>query len=134
MRLWSIDFSYLDRKGLLAVWREALLAKAVLSFKTKGYKNHPQLERFKSHSNPLKAINTYLFYIYEESKSRNYNFDLSKIDLSQVDSSIKIKVTKGQLRYEFEHLLRKLQKRDHQKYLELLNREHVNPIDLLPIP
>lgn len=30
MRLWSIHQSYLDRQGLLAVWREGLLAQGVL--------------------------------------------------------------------------------------------------------
>ena len=54
MRLWSIHPKYLDTKGLLAVWREALLAKKVLENKTKGYKNHPQLERFKQQNDPLK--------------------------------------------------------------------------------
>jgi hypothetical protein len=130
MRLWSIDLSYLDRKGLLGVWREALLAKAVLSFKTKGYRSHPQLERFKNHPSPLKSINTYLYHVFQQAQKRNYNFDISKIDLSQVDTSIKLKVTKGQLKYEFQHLLAKLRQRDHQKYLELLNVETVQPNQL----
>ncbi len=46
MRLWSLHPKYLDRQGLLAVWREGLLAQKVLQGKTKGYKNHPQLKRF----------------------------------------------------------------------------------------
>lgn len=127
MRLWSIDFKYLDKKGLVAVWREALLAKAVLSGRTKGYKNHPQLERFKNHLYPLKVINTYLLYIFEEATRRNYVFDLSKIDLSKVDKSIKITVTKGQLQYEFFHLMKKLQQRDPQKHLELLKQVTIQP-------
>jgi hypothetical protein len=41
MRLWSIHPEYLDAKGLVALWREALLAQNVLQCNTKGYKKHP---------------------------------------------------------------------------------------------
>ena len=47
MRLWSIHPVYLDWKGLGANWMEALLAQAVVQGKTKGWRNHPQLNRFK---------------------------------------------------------------------------------------
>ncbi len=56
MRLWSIHPMYLDSKGLVALWREALLAQNVLLEKTKGYKNHPQLIRFRASKNALGAI------------------------------------------------------------------------------
>ena len=119
MRLWSFNPKYLDRAGLLAVWREGLLAQKVLAGKTKGYKNHPQLLRFKAKKNPLGMINNYLFYILEEAKKRQYQFDGSKIKPNS--SKIKIKVTTGQLAYEFQHLLHKLKKRDKQKFQELLS-------------
>ena len=51
MRIWSLHPRYLDAKGLVAVWRETLLAKHVLEGKTKGYKNHPQLNRFREVKN-----------------------------------------------------------------------------------
>ena len=73
MRLWSIHPKYLDCKGLVALWREGLLARNVLAGKTRGYRNHPQLERFRKQKNPKKAINAYLFSVYEESKKRCYN-------------------------------------------------------------
>jgi len=38
MRLWTIHPKYLDAKGLVALWRETLLAKHVLEGKTPGYK------------------------------------------------------------------------------------------------
>ena len=60
MRLWSIHPSYLDVKGLGAAWREALLAQKVLEGLTRGYKNHPQLLRFKQAEDPLSAIGTFL--------------------------------------------------------------------------
>lgn len=74
MRLWSLHPKYLDTKGLLAVWREGLLAKHVLEGKTKGYTEHPQLERFLDAPEPLAAINRFLFCVLEESEKRGYKF------------------------------------------------------------
>ncbi len=75
MRLWSIEFEYFGNKGLVAVWREALLVEKVLDGHTIGYKMHPQLSRFKFYKNPLIAINTYLHYITFESSKQGYAFD-----------------------------------------------------------
>ncbi|MBU0535398.1 MAG: pyrimidine dimer DNA glycosylase/endonuclease V, partial [Nanoarchaeota archaeon] len=75
MRLWSIHPKYLDSKGLVALWREALLARKVLQGKTKGYKSHPQLIRFREFPEPIKAINTYLYQVWKESCKRGYCFD-----------------------------------------------------------
>lgn len=109
MRLWSIHPKYLDRIGLVALWREALLAKKVLEGKTRGYKNHPQLERFKKSGNPTRFINKYLEIIYNEAKIRGYKFDKSKF--KKTGPNKKISITNGQLKYEIEHLLKKLQNR-----------------------
>ncbi|MEM3395896.1 MAG: pyrimidine dimer DNA glycosylase/endonuclease V [Thermoplasmata archaeon] len=114
MRLWSIHPKYLDRIGLLAVWREGLLAKKVLEGKTRGYRQHPQLIRFKNHKNPILAINAYLLEIYKEAKRREYNFDEHKIKTANMDE--KIPVTSGQIAFELEHLLKKLIVRDTEKY------------------
>lgn len=59
MRLWSLHPKYLDTIGLVALWREALLAKHVLAGLTKGYKNHSQLTRFKKVKFPLGCINQF---------------------------------------------------------------------------
>jgi len=131
MRLWSISPKYLDCKGLVALWREALLAKKVIEEKTKGYKSHPQLERFKRHSNPRGAINTYLKLINEEAKRRGYNFNPSKI--GKIFTKIKIPVTKGQLEYEFEHLKSKLLTRDKEKYFKLSKRKRILPNKLFKV-
>ncbi|WP_396134581.1 pyrimidine dimer DNA glycosylase/endonuclease V [Cellulomonas sp. ATA003] len=48
MRIWSVHPRYLDRQGLTAGWREGLLAQKVLTGTTKGYRNHPQLRRFRA--------------------------------------------------------------------------------------
>ncbi|MEM3841105.1 MAG: pyrimidine dimer DNA glycosylase/endonuclease V [Candidatus Micrarchaeaceae archaeon] len=112
MRLWSIDFSYLDSKGLTACWRESLLARAVLEGKTEGYRNHPQLQRFRMQENPIVAINTYLHYLYAESASRGFVFNPNKIKEELVDIRLKIPVTRGQLLYEFGRIKEKLSARD----------------------
>lgn len=114
MRLWSIHPSYLDAKGLVALWREALLAKAVLEGKTKGYKNHSQLVRFKAMPDPILAINQYLREVWIESKCRGYKFDVTKITAGGEQQSTT--VTTGQLAYEYMHLQNKLQTRDINKY------------------
>lgn len=113
MRLWSIHPEYLDRAGLLALWREALLAQAVLREQTKGYRNHPQLERFRGHSRPQAALAAYLQSVWEEAARRGYHFDQTKIGpLSKVSS---IPVTQGQLEYEWCWLRRKLESRDPER-------------------
>lgn len=118
MRIWSIHPKYIDPKGLVALWRETLLAKNVLEGKTIGYRNHPQLIRFKMTQNPLNAINFYLQHVWIEANSRNYNFDETKfMDLENIDL---ITVNKGQLEFERNHLLKKLIIRDKEKHSELL--------------
>lgn len=128
MRLWSIHPEYLDRKGFLGVWREGLLAKKVLEGKTKGYKNHPQLTRFKKYKKPLLAINTYLTQIYNEGRKRGYKLDKNKIEFINLKKIMF--VSSKQVEFEFKHLLKKLKLRDRKKYKELLlvKKPKVNPI------
>lgn len=110
MRLWSLHPHYLDVKGLLAVWREGLLARHVLAGKTVGYRNHPQLRRFREAASPLDAIDCYLAEILREAERRNYSFDREKIGRNI--PPVTLPVTAGQLAYERSHLLRKLAVRD----------------------
>ncbi|WP_288005007.1 pyrimidine dimer DNA glycosylase/endonuclease V [Thermofilum sp.] len=112
MRLWSIHPKYLDPIGIVALWRESLLARKVLEGSTKGYKSHPQLYRFKSHPQPLRAINTYLYYVWQEARARGYQFQENKIAWSLVDASISLPVSSGQLVYEVNLLLYKLSQRN----------------------
>lgn len=110
MRLWSIHPKLLDKAGLGAVWREGLLARAVLNNQTKGYKSHPQLQRFRQpNSNPLELIDSYLHVICDEADRRHYKYDRSK--LKYFPFTQLIHVTQGQVEYEFQHLQRKLQER-----------------------
>ena len=125
MRLWSIAPKYLDTKGLVAVWREGLLAKHVLEGKTKGYKNHPQLNRFKQSKNPLALINLYLIAVCQEATQRTYHFDASKLNWDF--PLFQITVTQGQIDYEYQHLLKKLEHRDHKKYLHIKNTPNILP-------
>ncbi|MBN1252127.1 MAG: hypothetical protein JXR51_06365 [Bacteroidales bacterium] len=123
MRIWSIHPKYLDVKGLVALWRETLLAKNVLEGNTKGYKNHPQLKRFKNSENALNSINQYLKTVYEEAIIRGYNFNKNKFNTNIEKTTIT--VTTGQIKYEFEHLLKKLQKREPEKFQKLSNETKI---------
>ncbi len=127
MRLWSIHPQYLDAKGLVALWRETLLAKNVLQGNTRGYKNHPQLKRFQALSSPVDAIMQYLSEVYTEATARGYQFDASKFTLPS--NTIIIPVTAGQVAYERQHLLTKLQLRapEHYEKLKHLKQFHTHP-------
>jgi hypothetical protein len=117
LRIWTLHPKYLDPQGLVALWREALLAKAVLRGETKGYRHHPQLERFKSHSSPRSAINAYLASVLDEADRRGYSFDRSKV--GSVRSRARIRATSGQLDHEWRHLMAKLRKRSPARRREL---------------
>lgn len=106
MRLWSLHPKYLDPQGLVALWREALLARAVLRGETRGYTRHPQLERFQAHPRPRRAINAYLAGVHAEATRRGYRFDRSK--LGPAGTVEPIAVATGQLAHEWNHLLAKL--------------------------
>jgi hypothetical protein len=114
MRLWSLHPSLLDQKGLVALWREALLAQKVLQGKTKGYRSHPQLHRFKKSRAPLTTISAYLWAVHEEASRRGYSFDQTKIARKRQPKALT--VTQGQLEFEFRHLKRKLRLRDPERY------------------
>ena len=114
MRLWTLHPRYLDAKGLVAAWREALLAQKVLSGLTRGYRNHPQLARFRSHKRPVPAIAAFLAGIAEEAQRRGYRFDDSKISPRRLRT--RIDETRGQLRFEQKHLRAKLRTRSPAHY------------------
>ena len=125
MRLWSIHPRYLDRIGLVALWRESLLAQKVLQGETTGYRNHPQLRRFTNHPHPRRAIIHYLIGVWEEGRRRGYHFDKAKIDEAGVKEIAKIPVTTGQLRYELNHLRVKVEERDPAQYRQLLSLHEI---------
>lgn len=125
MRFWSIHPSYLDGKGLVALWRETLLAQKVLRGETVGYKNHPQLIRFKNTSTPTRAIARYLIEVAKEADLRNYNFDTTKI--LAPPSSKTIQVTSGQLKYELDHLINKLQQRNPSHLKTISQKKKILP-------
>lgn len=109
MRLWTLHPRYLDTKGLVAAWREALLAQKVLAGATRGYRHHPQLARFQAQDDPLAAIAAFLAGIAEEAKTRDYSFDVAKISRKRLTR--RIPETSGQLLYEWRHLKAKLRVR-----------------------
>ena len=120
MRIWTLHPKYLDPQGLVALWRETLLARAVLRGKTRGYRFHPQLDRFRSTAAPVSAINAYLRAVFVEAASRGYAFDARKI--GPVRASFRIGSTAGQMEFEWRHLMRKLKARNpplHRKWRTL---------------
>jgi hypothetical protein len=125
LRLWSIHPQYLDRMGLVALWRESLLAQRVLKGETKGYRNHPQLRRFSNHLHPQLAIVHYLMGVWEEGHRRGYHFNKAKIGTGGSITIQKIPITEGQLRYELQWLCTKVQRRDPPRYQRLLSVEAV---------
>jgi hypothetical protein len=123
--LWSLHPQYLDTQGLLALWRESLLAQKVLNGHTTGYQYHPQLERFKKHPRPSEALAAYLLSVWKESRRRGYGFNLKKVGARRAKK--KIPVTQGQLQYEFRWLCRKLKKRSPRQYHFLTSKKKVRP-------
>lgn len=129
MRLWSVHPRHLDRQGLVACWREALLAQKVLTGTTSGYRHHPQLVRFRrapgaggprpvpdgavvpglppGGEHPGAAVVTYLHALADEAASRGYAFDRSRV-LGGPDLALRLDVTDGQLGHEWAHLRAKL--------------------------
>jgi hypothetical protein len=128
MRLWSIHPRYLDAKGLVALWREALLAQKVLLGKTRGYTRHSQLTRFRETADPVGAISVYLTHVADEADLRGYHFDRTKISKNQFSG--KISITMGQAEYELSHLAAKLRTRAPSLYPHLRN---LQKIDLHPL-
>jgi hypothetical protein len=120
MRLWSVHPKHLDSKGIVALWREGLLARQVLLGMTQGYRKHPQLERFYAQRNPCAALDSYLSRVLDEAINRGYAFDVSKI---RVRPNCRMTVTEGQLDYEWAHLMKKLKVRDLRRYRELKDQE-----------
>jgi hypothetical protein len=131
MRLWSLHPSYVDAKGLVAWWREGLLARKVLQGLTRGYQHHPQLTRFKEASEPLATIDQYLLAVYLEAAARGYAFTRAKIAPSL--KVPKLVVTTGQLAYEFQHLQHKLKVRDAVRWKQLKSITQPQPHPLFRV-
>lgn len=110
LRIWSLHPKYLDPVGLVALWREGLLAQAVIEGKTKGYSRHPQLIRFKEQLSPLGSIAEYLRAVHCEAVKRRYHFNARKISRSPATG--RLEVTRGQLAFEWSHLMAKLRARN----------------------
>ena len=128
MRLWSLHPKYLDARGLVALWREGLLAQKVLRGQTDGYRHHPQLTRFRDQTSHIGAIAEYLRGVHEESLARGYNFEARKIGRAAGDR--RIPVTRGQVDYEWRHLLAKLARRDpaRRRRLTAVKRPDLHPL------
>ena len=114
MRLWTVHPRYLDGPGLVAAWREGLLAQKVLRGETRGYTRHPQLARFRAQPKPVEVIAAYLDLLAKEAIRRGYVFDVTKISAPRFEG--KLAETRGQLLFEWRHLKRKLRARSPRCY------------------
>ena len=130
MRLWSVHARHLDTVGLVACWREALLAQRVLTGTTRGYRRHAQLERFLPGSAlaaesrgtgpdallgaagpddgwPGDLIVAYLHALADEASARGHSYDVARIAGPRPDVG-PVPVTDGQVAHEWALLSRKL--------------------------
>ena len=135
MRVWSVHPRYLDRQGLVACWRESLLAQAVLAGRTRGYRSHSQLVRFRAAAEPVATIGAYLLVLAEEAGERGYRFDRTRIDRPsaigpQEDGVPRLPVTDGQVAYEWAHLRAKLAVRspDRLPLVDAVDHVEVHPL------
>lgn len=131
MRLWSFHPKYLDSKGLVALWREALLAQAVLKGHTKAYARHPQLVRFRQSGTPIKSIATFLRIVHAEGSRRGFRFTIDKI--GRGGPVERITVTRGQIKYEWDHFMAKLRMRDPQRFFDLKSVRRIDPNPLFKV-
>ncbi len=131
MRIWSLHPKYLDPQGLVALWRETLLAQKVLQGLTKGYRNHPQLLRFAQMEQPLVAIGDYLSEVVEEARERGYNFDASKV--ANRSGKTRMLVTSGQMEFEWTHYLNKTRQRSPAVYERVQQIELPEPHPLFQV-
>ena len=111
MRLWSVHPAQLDRAALVAGWREGLLAQKVLRGLTKGYTQHPQLERFRAMDDPVQAVVTWLHGLADEADERGYSFDRTRVVVGP-DPALRMPLTDGQLAFEWAHLRAKCLERN----------------------
>ena len=125
MRIWSLHPCLLDRRALVACWRETLLAQKVLRGLTRGYTNHSQLIRFRAHPQPLEAVAAYLSGLADDADARGYSFNRALIGAGEsvgkncadkvenpYASVARIPVPLGQLEYELAFLRHKVAGRD----------------------
>jgi hypothetical protein len=131
MRIWSLHPKYLDARGLVALWREGLLAQAVLRGKTRGYVHHPQLVRFREQAGPAGYIAEYLRMVHNEAVIRGYNFASQKIGRSRPSGHLS--VSRGQLAFEWQHLMEKLRARDPARWARLARVKRPQPHPLFRV-
>lgn len=110
MRLWSVHPRYLDRQGLVAGWREGLLAQAVIERSSGGYSRHPQLDRFRASPDPALMLSLFLWGLLDEADTRGYRFAREKI-LGGREPAGRLPVTTGQVDYEWCQLIARMRRR-----------------------
>lgn len=82
----------------------------MLKGQTSGYGHHPQLLRFRETSHPVGFIAEYLRFVRTEAACRGYRFAGGKISRARAPGNLA--VTRGQLQFEWRHLVKKVNVRD----------------------
>ncbi|MBF0272277.1 MAG: DNA lyase [Magnetococcales bacterium] len=131
MRLWSLHPGYLDSAGLVAVWREGLLAQKVLRGMTRGYRHHPQLIRFRQTDDPVGAVVAYLRVVEQEAVRRGYRFDPTRLGPEAWSGTLE--ETIGQLDFEWRHLLAKVAIRSPVHYAAIAGMGRPDPHPLFTV-
>lgn len=135
MRLWSLHPDLLDRAALVAGWREGLLAQKVLRGLTTGYRNHPQLARFRTLDDPVVGVATWLHGLADEADTRGYRFDRARIVTGPAE--LRLPLTDGQFALEWRHLKAKVTDRapEWAARLDRVREPRPHPLfDLVPGP
>ena len=113
---------------MVALWREALLAQAVLLGRTRGYRRHPQLARFRAAPAPVAMIAAYLRVVHAEGARRGFRLEAGRI--ARAGHVAPRPTTRGQMTYEWRHLMNKLRQRDPARFrvLQRMRRPSAHPL------
>ena len=98
---------------------------------TRGYRHHPQLDRFRALPDPVAGVATYLHALADEAGRRGYAFDRSRL-AADADPGLRLPVTESQLRLEFDLLRAKVAGRD-PGWLPRLDAPRPHPL-FVPVP
>lgn len=138
MRIWSFHPKYLDKQGLSRAINEGIAGNKALRKTGEGYppswEKHSQLERFKTTAIPGIYSQLYLDRLF----MIKYNSWMLETNQEPFFDDIenpypKLKVTIGQLKYEWQRYLKKISKRSPKLYEELKSIELPEPHPLFNI-
>ena len=120
MRVWTIHPRYLDRKELRLSWSSGLKALKVLSQPKIYNRFQSGLSVFRTQSEPLFALTSYLLEIAKEGKRRGMDMDVSNLPKLPKDFRLKIPVSVQRVRSDRQLLI---------KHLARIGKKHVEKFE-----